>query len=183
MTKKELVEQCITEYGQSVYSFCLHMTRSKTEAEDLYQDTFLLLMEKWKSLDMGQNPKSYLLALAFNLWRNKRRKQRIRDLLAGRTLSLDDADREGCSFADSLADGAKTPEELSIEKEAYQKIQDAVARLPDKYREVILLYYGTDLKQSEIARVLQIPEGTVKSRLSAAKGKLKNGIAGYGGIL
>lgn len=173
MTDKELIQQCITEYGKSVYNFCVHLACSKAEAEDLYQDTFLLLMEKKDDLDMDKNPKSYLFSFALNLWRNKRRKQRVRNILTGYRFSLDDTDEEGNSLADTVADLAKGPEEIAVQRDVYARVRSAVAKLPDKYREVVLLYYGAGFGQAEIACMLRIPEGTVKSRLSYAKGRLR----------
>ncbi|MDD2960369.1 MAG: sigma-70 family RNA polymerase sigma factor, partial [Lachnospiraceae bacterium] len=58
MTEKEL-EQCINAYGKEIYSFCRHLTMNQTEADDLYQDTFLKLIELKSKIDFKNNPKSY----------------------------------------------------------------------------------------------------------------------------
>ena len=73
MTKAELAE-CIDAYGTDIYSFCAYLTGSRQEAEDLYQDTFLKAVELRETIKADQNPKSYLLAVAVRIWKNKRRK-------------------------------------------------------------------------------------------------------------
>ena len=72
MNHKEL-ETCIRTYGKDIYSFCCRLTGSRQEADDLYQDTFLKMVELKERLDITSNPKSYLLSVAVNLWRNRRR--------------------------------------------------------------------------------------------------------------
>ena len=67
----EEISRLIAEYGRDIYNFCLHLTMSKNEADDLYQDVFLKVMDKVS--DSG-NPKSFLMGSALRLWQNKRRK-------------------------------------------------------------------------------------------------------------
>ena len=69
-----LLENCIRDHGQEIYSFCKFLTQNQEEAEDLYQDTFLLATEKRNEIDFAGNPKSYLLSVAIRLWKNKKRK-------------------------------------------------------------------------------------------------------------
>lgn len=90
MSREEL-EKWLTTYGRSVYSFCQKLTKDKAEAEDLYQDTFLKMVELYDRLDIRQNPKSYLLSVAVNLWRNKKRKFSWRQCICGRWDSLSSA--------------------------------------------------------------------------------------------
>ena len=71
--KLEILEACIRDYGRAVYSFCLYLTRSRQEADDLYQDTFLNIMEVREKLEFTKNPKGYLLSVAVHLWTNRRR--------------------------------------------------------------------------------------------------------------
>ena len=56
--KKSEIEKCIARYGKDVYSFCCYLTANRTEADDLYQDTFVKAMERGITLD--RNPKSFL---------------------------------------------------------------------------------------------------------------------------
>lgn len=84
--KQSEIEKCIAKYGKDLYSFCCYLTYSKMEADDLYQDTFVKVIELGK-IDMSDNPKSYLLSIAIRLWKNRRRKlERRRHVLASDTM-------------------------------------------------------------------------------------------------
>lgn len=81
MTRLEL-EQCISKYGKDIYSFCRYLTRNQQEAEDLYQDTFLRMIQLKENVQMDSNPKSYLLSVAMSIWKNRRRKAAWRERIA-----------------------------------------------------------------------------------------------------
>ena len=155
----------VKEYGKSLYSFCLYCTRDKEAADDLYQQTFLVALEK-DEIKREANPKSYLITIAMNLWRNQMRKAAWRKKIAdvsylGEEELAQIADR-GCSVEEEVQ---KRQEEMIVRKN--------VLKLPDKLRIVILLYYMEDLSIEEIALALKIPAGTVKSRMNKAKNVLK----------
>ncbi len=165
MSHEEL-ETCIRENGKAVYSFCCQLTRSRQEADDLYQDTFLKMVELSERLDIKRNLKSYLLSVAVNLWRNRKRKYAVRQKITGPMQSMEEMELE-------LPTGEELPEEQIISEEERRMIRRAVSRLPEKYRLPVLLFYMEELKLSEISGVLRLPEGTVKSRLFKAKKLLK----------
>lgn len=156
------IEMCIARYGKDLYSFCCYLTYSKIEADDLYQDTFVKVMELGK-IDVSNNPKSYLLSIAVRLWKNRKRKlERRRQALVSDT--MEELEQEG-----RLQTKKSSPEQEMIQKEQKEKVQHAVRQLPDKLRIVALLYYMEDRKVVEIAEILHVPQGTVKSRLHKAR--------------
>lgn len=164
------IEQYINEYGRAVYSYCVYLTGDRDAADDLYQQTFLTVVEKEKGgqvIDAGRNPKSYLLTVATNLWNNQRRKylwrRRKVDVDGFRDVSELEVPEEGLSVEDA-----------AIKNEKLREVRLAVQNLPDKYRVVILMFYMEELPIEEIASALSIPTGTVKSRLHKAKGMLQN---------
>lgn len=165
MSREEL-EACIEANGREIYSFCCQLTRDRQEADDLYQDTFLKMVEVGDRLEIEQNPKGYLLTVAVNLWKNRKRKWAWRQRITGPVVSMEDAVLE-------LPSGEQPPEEQIISLEERKLVQQAVARLPDRYRLPVLLFYMEGLKLSGIAEVLKLPEGTVKSRLFKAKKMLR----------
>ena len=165
MSREEL-EECIRKNGKDIYSFCCQLAGSRQEADDLYQDTFLKMVELKGRLDITNNPKSYLLSVAEHLWSNRRRKFAWRQRITGPVLSMEDTVLE-------LPAGELSPEEQVISEEERTLVQKAVGSLPEKYRLPVLLFYMEELKLSEISQVLKIPEGTVKSRLYKAKKVLK----------
>ena len=170
MTVFEL-EQCIQEYGKEVYSFCLHLTGVREWADELYQDTFLTAMEHITQLhnEAGTNLKSYLLSVAIRLWKNKRRKAAWRRRIAPEQ-SMDAPGGEVLTGETELTDSIETE---VLRAEERRQVQRAVDTLPEKYRVVVLLYYMEELPLAQIASLLHIPSGTVKSRLHQARKLLR----------
>ena len=160
--KQSELEMCIAEYGKDLYSFCCYLTYSKMEADDLYQDTFVKVIELGK-IDVSNNPKSYLLSIAVRLWKNRKRKlERRRRALVSDT--MEELEQEG-----RLQTKKSSPEQEMIQREQKENVQHAVSGLPDKLRIVALLYYMEDRKVTEISEILRVPQGTVKSRLHKAR--------------
>ena len=166
MTKTEL-EACIQAYGTDIYSFCRHLTRCLQEAEDLYQDTFLKAIEKSGSTDYEKNPKSYLLSIALRIWKNKRRKAAWRKRIAD--IQAIDGQMPEAPF--DL--GGQALEHEVLKKEEALLVRQAVNRLPERLKIPTLLHYMEDLPLAEIAAVMKIPVGTVKSRLHQARKALE----------
>ncbi|MBD5451926.1 MAG: RNA polymerase sigma factor [Lachnospiraceae bacterium] len=164
--RQEELEQYIYDYGKDLYSFCCSVTRSREEAEDLYQDTFLKFYEIGEKLVIETNPKSYLMGISVNIYRNYKRKLSIRQRIAGTQQSVEEMEIEPVS-------DARLTEEKVIVQEESRLLRGAVRQLPDKYRLPVLLFYMEELPLTEIAAVLKLPEGTVKSRLYRAKKILK----------
>ena len=165
--KQSELEMCIAEYGKDLYSFCCYLTYSKIEADDLYQDTFVKVIELGK-IDVSNNPKSYLLSIAVRLWKNRKRKLERRR----RTLAIDTM--EELDQAGRLQANKSLPEEEMIQREETENIRYVVSQLPDKLRIVALLYYMEERKVSEISNILHVPQGTVKSRLYKARKILRD---------
>lgn len=164
---KEL-ESCIEAYGKDIYNFCLHLTRDRELAEDLYQDTFLTAIQKQKQID-DATVKGYLLSISIGLWKNAKRKVAWRNRIAP-TEQLKDVTEPFLRY---------TEKDTVLEEEQKTVIKNAVLRLPEKYRIIVLLFYMQELSQEEIANVLHIPVGTVKSRLHTAKQLLKSELEEY----
>ena len=161
-------ENLIKEYGKSLYSFCLYCTRSKEAADELYQETFLVALEK-DEVAMEQNPKSYLITIAANLWRNRMRKMAWRKRIAEVTYP-------GEEELGQIADGGGSVEDEVIRRQEEERVRACVLTLPEKHRIVILMYYMEEMSIEDIALALGIPEGTVKSRMNKARKILKEGM-------
>lgn len=166
MTNAQL-EQCIKDYGTDLYSFCRHLTRSSTEADDLYQDTFLKAVELGGKIEYDSNPKSYLLSIALRIWKNRRRKYAWRKRITEEKVLTEKVK----SLAEETLEAS--PEEQFIHSETNQMIRKAIEKLPERQKIIILLYYMEELPVAEIAAVVKIPVGTVKSRLYQARKSLE----------
>lgn len=166
MTKQEL-EVCIDKYNKDIYSFCLYLTGSPQEADDLYQDTFLTAVECKEKIEFGNNPKSYLLSIALRIWKNRKRKYAWRRRIADIQPIAEERDAEMAKSAES------SPEERIARQEKDMSVRMAVNKLPDKLKIVVLLFYMEDLSTAQIAETVKIPAGTVLSRLHRARRILK----------
>lgn len=178
MNTRQIAEQIIQAHSKSIYHFCYHLSGNRTEADDLYQDTFLTFLEKkdtmmkllsdstkgdaWIS-DNGT--RNYLIRIAVNLWRNKSRKQIRHSILAPITKDAEALERQ--------AGTEEPPEYLLLKKDMAEAVQTEVRQLPEHFRTVLLLHYCMEISTEEIAKLLHIPAATVRSRLSRARKKLK----------
>ena len=163
------IEKYIEEYGKDIYSFCMYLTKNRFDADDLYQQTFLVAYEKG-SIDSDKNPKSYLITITVNIWNNQIRKTMWRRKKADIIQYDEDA-------LERIEDKDGSIEEELIDKEEKNRIRKIVDTLPDKMRIVILMFYMEDMSIEDIAAALKIPAGTVKSRLFKAKKILKEKMA------
>lgn len=170
MTNQEL-EEVIAQEGKNIYSFCLQLTGNKLSADELYQDTFLKATEKINTLHVDGNLKSYLLSVALMLWKNQRRKFAWRNRIAPMEIFQEETKGAAGEAEDVLQD--------VLREEQCRLVRKAVARLPDKYRVPVLLHYMEYMTVAEVAKILKIPPGTVKSRLSIARKRLESELEGY----
>lgn len=131
MTIQEL-ERCIQLYGRDIYSFCMHLTKEKGSADDLYQDTFLEATKKLAAIRYEDNPKSYLLSVAIRLWKNRVRKLAWRNRIAPQV---------GETTLEQ--EGGATPDvsEKAVANEERGMLWKAIDALDDRYRIPLLLYY------------------------------------------
>lgn len=159
------IEHYINEYGKQIYSFCVYITGDRDAADDLYQQTFLVAIEK-NEIREDQNPKSYLLSIAVNLWNNQRRKYLWRRKKVNVVFFEEGAE-------DQLMDRSPSVEDEAEQRDEINRIRQAVQTLPDKLRIVILMHFMEEMSVEEVARVLEIPAGTVKSRIHKAKAVLR----------
>ncbi len=171
MNRQEL-EQCVHEYGKDLYAFCCRLTSNKVEADDLYQDTFLKAVELREQIEADGNPRSYLISIAMRIWKNRRRKAAWRSRIA--------AESGGSGSGESKTNAAPAGfsemspvEETALDHERTRLVRESVAGLPERYRIPLYLHYTANLSVQQIAKMLRLPDGTVKSRLHKARKLLK----------
>ncbi len=160
----------IEEHGQAIFNFCVYVA-GRCDAEELYQQTFLRALELAARIDRSNNPKSFIMSIAVNLWKNMRRK-RMR--AAGLSAAADLMEYE-----EVLPDSTDLAGEVQ-DRETHAALRRAVSRLEDSYRIPILLFYTEGMSIKDIAAVLRKPEGTIKRRLHEAKKRLKQEMEEWG---
>lgn len=142
------------------YNLALRLTGERAEAEDLSQDALVRAVKAWPSFRGESEPGTWLYRIVVNAWKN-----RLRDRAVRRADSLDALEREPAG-AEPGPDGAA---ERGDERERLEK---ALARLAPEERAVLVLRELDGRSYSEIAAALDLPLGTVKSRLARAREQL-----------
>jgi RNA polymerase sigma-70 factor (ECF subfamily) len=143
-----------------LYSYAVVLSRNRTEAEDLAQETCLRALRAVKRLRPESNIKSWLFTILRNIWLNQLRHSRT----AGEVVELD-LDENSASVGVDTAKDAYATYISNVERE---QVRDAIEQLPLEFREIILLREYEELSYEEIATLLDCPVGTVMSRLSRA---------------
>jgi len=174
-SSEEIVEGLIGEYSTRVYSFCLRLCGNSTDADDLFQQTFLCTFRNRAKLDMSREPLSYIFKICVLQYKNMRRKNARRMAIAPE-IYIDDENTPEIASQDDT-------EKTVLDKFLREEIRKATMSLEDKYRIPVLLYYNQSRSVSEIADILKCPVGTVKSRLFTARNKIKEKleVLGYDG--
>ena len=149
---RQSLEELIEAYQKSLYAAAFNICRNTDDANDVVQDTFIQYYTTKKQFQDEEHLKAWLLRVAIN-----RAKDISRSFWKKNRLSIED-------YADAVP----------FESREETGLFEAVMRLPEKYREVIHLYYYEDLSIKETARILRLTEGSVKMRLSRGRSFLRD---------
>ena len=165
-------ESMAMPFMDQLYSHALRLTKNSSDAEDLVQETYLKGYRAFSSFKEGTNLRAWLFRILTNSFiNNYRKKQRgfdeedfdeIDDMYLHRRLGSIQNSTLGMSAEDML-----------FERLTEDEIKDAVENLPTQYREVVLLADVQGFSYKEIAEILEIPNGTVMSRLHRGRAKLQ----------
>lgn len=153
-----MIDQYIRQYGKRLYGLCLSLCANTFEADDLYQDTWLKVLKNFSQFDSSKEFEPWLTQICVNTYRNALRRIKRSPFLNFQT----NEEKDACLSA--------VP---ATEKEDYSELHAAIQKLPEKLRMCVILFYFEGMDIAATASALGIPEGTVKSRLSKARQKLK----------
>ena len=156
----------LSEYVDGLYSYALVLSRNRTEAEDLVQETCLRAIRAMDRLRPDSNAKSWLFTILRNIWFNQLRKWRT-----GPDIVELDLDGNG---SNKVADTSKDPHATYVSNTEQEEVRTAIQQLPIEFREIIILREYEELSYQEIAAVLECPQGTVMSRLARARSRLRD---------
>lgn len=181
MDKKTLVEKCaagdaqafdtlVRMYQNKIINIAYGMLQSREDAYDVAQEVFIKLYRKIGSFTGESALDTWLYRVTVNASLDALRKQGRRV----RTVPLEAQSEDDETYELPVADSRSSPEEAALAQERRREITDAISRLSEKYRSVLILREFEDLDYEQIAKVLGISVGTVKSRLNRAREKLRN---------
>ncbi|MGA9568257.1 MAG: RNA polymerase sigma factor [Candidatus Korobacteraceae bacterium] len=153
----EVLDALIEQYQHRLLRYLAHMTRNQATAEDLFQETWIRVLEKGHQYDGKSRFATWLMTIAHNV---------AIDHLRKRTpASLDEMrDVEDAAPFEPVA-GDPSPFEQAAAGEDKERIQAALEQLPPIFREVLVLRFQEQLKLEEISKLIGIPVATVKTRL------------------
>ncbi len=166
------------EHLDALFGFAMVLTRNRVEAEDLVQETYLRATRAFGRLLPDTNLKGWLFAIMRNIRLNQ-----LRSAGARPEFIEIDAEEEG----EWLDTGAEDPYTILVRKVERETLRSAIERLPDHYREVVVLRDLEGFSYQQIATILQCPAGTVMSRLGRAREQLRLLLRGWqvnpGGVM
>lgn len=155
-----------SEYLDALYSYAVVLSRNRTEAEDLVQETCLRALRAMDRLRPDSNLKSWLFTILRNIWLNQLRQSRTVPEAFDGDVAEDQANKP--------AGTPRDPYTIYVSKIEREQVRDAIEQLPLEFREIILLREYEELSYEEIATLLGCPVGTVMSRLARARSKLRD---------
>lgn len=154
----------------ALYAFALKLARARDDAEDLVSDTLLRAFERWDQYRLGTNIRAWLFTILYHVFVSRKRRVDAREVHAP-------DDSEGWSAFEAV--GEIDPEGRFYDSFIDDEITQAIDALPDEYRAAVVLSDLHDLRYAEIAEILGVPEGTVKSRLFRGRRILQKKLVDY----
>jgi RNA polymerase sigma-70 factor, ECF subfamily len=166
-------EEEALDLSDQVYRVARHLANSREEADELMQETYVRAFRSWQQYAPGTNLRAWLLRILTNLNIDRGRRQQR----APQTTSLDE--KSDYYLYDKLEEqeGRPIDEERVIERLSQDSIVDALAHVPHDFRDVLVLVDIGDFSYADTAQILDIPVGTVMSRLHRARRILKGELA------
>jgi RNA polymerase sigma-70 factor (ECF subfamily) len=155
----------LVEHIDGLYSYALALTRNRSDAEDLVQETYVRAIPALGRLREDSNIKSWLFTILRNIWLNQLRQPRVTLQMPGSDIDQYPVEPSAGAFRD--------PHSEFVSKIDREQVQQAIQQLPIDAREIIVLREFEELSYQEIAKVLDCPLGTVMSRLGRARSKLR----------
>jgi RNA polymerase sigma-70 factor (ECF subfamily) len=154
------IETLMRKYGNDVLRTAYMYVKDNHLAEDIFQEVFIKVNQKLSTFQGSSSIKTWIIRITINTC-----KDYLKSAWNQRVVPMTEYEENTLSSEDDFS---------AVEQEDENRlIRDSVMKLPDKYKDILLCVYFQDMTISEAANMLQIAEGTAKSRLSRAKEKLK----------
>jgi RNA polymerase sigma-70 factor, ECF subfamily len=162
----------VEKYSARIYGTCFRILGNRQDAEDCAQDTFIKAFRAFREYNGLSSFYTWIYRIAVNTCLDYRRKSRKTIVY-----SLDEAfDTEDSQVYLQIADNAPLPDELAESAETSRLVHQEISHLPEYLRDILVLRDLEGLSYHELAQILHLSEGTVKSRLSRARSQLMNKI-------
>ena len=158
-------DELVHRYQKRVFNFAYGIAGNQDDANDVAQEAFIRVFNSIQTFRGDANFTTWIYRIVTNVYLDDRKRSKNR-----RTISLDEyIDSEENSFSRQIIDENPQPGEVAESKERNQIVRNAINTLPDYQRIIVTLYHLHDRSYDEIAEIMQLPIGTVKSRLNRAR--------------
>jgi len=159
----------------ALYTMALRLSRNPDDAGDLLQETVLRAYRFFHQFEAGTNCRAWMLTILFNNFRNGYRKSSREQPAA----SPEEFDRKVETQSLRVDPAGSNPEAMLSHQGMEGEVEAALAALPEEFREAILLVDVEELSYQEVSGVLEVPIGTVKSRVSRGRAILRDSLAAF----
>ena len=159
----------------ALYTMALRLSRNPDDAGDLLQETVLRAYRFFHQFEAGTNCRAWMLTILFNNFRNGYRKASREQPAA----SSEEFDRKVETQSLRVDPAGSNPEAMLSHQGMEGEVEAALAALPEEFREAILLVDVEELSYQEVSGVLEVPIGTVKSRVSRGRAILRDSLAAF----
>jgi len=159
MQNNDIIENLISLYGNDVLRIATAYTRSSTISEDIFQEVFIKVARNIDKFENRSTEKTWIIRITINT---------CKDFLKSSW------NKKVILLENIRANGANHSEDTILKNEKNSIIIQEILKLPEKYKEVILLYYYQDLLTADIAKILNIKEASVRTRLKRAREIIKD---------
>ena len=167
----------IAKYKGTIYAFCFRYTGNRQDAEDISQDVFIKVFKNIKTFRGESRFSTWLYRLTTNTCLNYTRWQKIERIKKMVSIHTEEKEEENSMIVNK--DNSTNPEQILLKKELGTIINKTVARLKDKQRAVLIFKDFQDKSYDEIAAIMNMNPGTVKSTLSRGRLNVAKQIKGY----
>ncbi len=167
---EDAFRELVNRYKNGLYAFLKQFLNHHDLVEDVFQETFLQLYASRKTFDVSRPLRPWLFTIAANKAKDALRKSQRTTAVSIGTLAASDE----MSFEDvlsSLSRDEELPTEELERQETAARVNEVIAQMPESLREILILAYFNKFSYKQMADVLSIPIGTVKSRLHTAVGR------------
>ena len=165
-SKRDLFDQTVLPHLNAAYNLARWMIRNEHDAEDIVQESFLRAFRSFDTYLPDRDPRAWLLAIVRNSSRTWLQRHRSQE-----TVPFDDS-------SEAAIGTWSDPEAELIRNANAQQVREALQELPVEYREVLALREWEELPYKAIAEIIEVPLGTVMSRLSRARRELYSRLSG-----
>ncbi|MEX1376060.1 MAG: sigma-70 family RNA polymerase sigma factor [Eubacteriales bacterium] len=167
------INTLINKHKTQLYNLCFKLTLDRNDADDLFQETWIKVSRYIHKAD-NEHFKQWLFRICINQYKDNYRKEKRR-----KDVFYDYFDsNESKEYVLENTNYSLSAEEEYQNKREYERIIERINNLPEKLKIPMVLFYFQQMKYEEMARILGVPEGTIKSRLNAAKKRLRKELNG-----